>query len=311
MMGPLANTSSDQPGLIVNADDYGYFRCVSRGILEAAAQGIVTATGVIATHDTFDACASELRACTTLDAGIHLNLSWGRPLTQAMREKCAPWGRAFPGKYRMVIALLSGAVRLSDIENEWRAQIERCRAAGLDLRFMNSHEHVHMLPPLFGVAKRLAREHGIDHVRFTTAERPTRLSAGNLVRGTVVGGLQLLCGLHDRLPAPRFLGLEPSGRLGEAYLHRVLNNLRPGRIYELMCHPGRLDRSEVGDPRLLAYHDWDGERAALTRPFARELLAAAGVRLLRYRDLLIDGGRLVARAPEAGTDRDAEERAGR
>jgi predicted glycoside hydrolase/deacetylase ChbG (UPF0249 family) len=34
--------------LIVNADDYGIFRCVSKGILEAASHGIVTATGVFA-----------------------------------------------------------------------------------------------------------------------------------------------------------------------------------------------------------------------------------------------------------------------
>ena len=35
--------------LIVNADDYGYFSCVSRGILDAVCDGIVTATGVLAT----------------------------------------------------------------------------------------------------------------------------------------------------------------------------------------------------------------------------------------------------------------------
>ena len=32
--------------LIVNADDYGYHDCVSKGILSAARQGIVTATGI-------------------------------------------------------------------------------------------------------------------------------------------------------------------------------------------------------------------------------------------------------------------------
>src|SRR5438067_2291957 len=34
--------------LIVNADDYGYFPCVSRGIADAARQGAVTATGILA-----------------------------------------------------------------------------------------------------------------------------------------------------------------------------------------------------------------------------------------------------------------------
>lgn len=292
-----SNDAPHQPAyLIVNADDYGYFRCVSRGILEAASEGIVTATGVIATRDDLETQAKALRACTHLDAGVHLNLSWGPPLTAAMREMCARWGGHFPGKYALVGALLSGAIRASDVEGEWRAQIERCRAAGLELRFLNSHEHVHMLPPLFGIATRLAREHGIAHVRFTTAERPARLSASALLRGAIVGGLQLLGSLRQRPVAPQFLGLEPSGRLDEVYVQRLLPTLKPGRVYELMCHPGRLDPTEVVDPRLLDYHAWDGERALLTRPALRRQLSDAGVRLLRYRDLRIERGALVVHA---------------
>ena len=34
--------------LIVNADDFGYFPCVSRGIIEAARAGVITATSVLA-----------------------------------------------------------------------------------------------------------------------------------------------------------------------------------------------------------------------------------------------------------------------
>lgn len=34
--------------LIINADDYGYFTCVNRGILAAAKAGAITATGVLA-----------------------------------------------------------------------------------------------------------------------------------------------------------------------------------------------------------------------------------------------------------------------
>ena len=40
--------ASEGACLIVNADDYGYFDCVSKGILESASRGIVTATGVFA-----------------------------------------------------------------------------------------------------------------------------------------------------------------------------------------------------------------------------------------------------------------------
>ena len=65
-----------------------------------------------------------------------------------------------------------------------------------------------------------------------------------------------------------------------------------------MCHPGSPDAQEVSDPRLLAYHDWQGELATLTNPAARTLLDGRGVRLIGYRHLELCDGRLSAR-PEA------------
>ena len=76
--GPSMTPASDGACLIVNADDYGYFECVSKGILQAAAHGIVTATGV------FGDCPAICRNtppgsadCDALDAGVHLNLTDG------------------------------------------------------------------------------------------------------------------------------------------------------------------------------------------------------------------------------------------
>jgi hypothetical protein len=52
-----------------------------------------------------------------------------------------------------------------------------------------------------------------------------------------------------------------------------------------MCHPGDFDPQEVSDPRLLRYHDWQGELRTLTSPALRELLDRSGVRLVGYRHL--------------------------
>jgi chitin disaccharide deacetylase len=76
--------------------------------------------------------------------------------------------------------------------------------------------------------------------------------------------------------------------------------MQPGEVYELMCHPGRRDLQEVSDPRLLGYHDWEGELATLTDPAARSLLESCGVRLIGYRHLKLRDGQLVV---QAGADR--------
>lgn len=292
--------------LIVNADDYGYFRCVSRGILEAASRGVVTATGVIANREGLQEQAEWLKACDALDTGIHLNLTTGVPISAALRQKCARWSGAFPGKYAMVTAVLSGAIPSHLIADEWRSQIERCLAAGLRPVFLNSHEHIHMLPPLFSVATVLAGQYGIDHVRVTTAERARTLSAGALVRNTLMRGMQLLSAHKAARATARFLGLDPSGKLGLDYFRRTLPSLQPGAVYELMCHPGRLDRAEVQDPRLLAYHDWEGELATLTSPELAELLDRHHVSVIGYRDLGVCGDRLEV--PGAGRSRGRAER---
>ena len=171
--------------LIVNADDYGCFRCVSKGILKAATHGIVTATGVFANAAHFTEHAAWLRDCDGLDVGVHLNLTDGVPLTSELRHRLARWSGHFPGKFSMAGAIRSGAVKTEEVRHEWRAQIVRCLDSGLRVSFLNSHEHMHMLPALFPVASGLAKDYDIVHLRFPAS--PVRRGAqGALLRGTVL-----------------------------------------------------------------------------------------------------------------------------
>jgi len=292
-------TSSAQGAcLIVNADDYGYFECVSKGILQAASHGIVTATGVFATARHFPEHAAWLRDCDALDAGVHLNLTDGVPLTSDMGKALSQWSGRFPGKFSMAIAVLSGAIKVEDVEREWRAQIERCFESGLGVRFLNSHEHVHMLPSLFPVASALAGEYGIAHVRFPTAEFAGDWSPGPFLRSVIMRALETV-NRRAAAPAAEFLGMAPSGKLDLAYLERSVPRLCAGRVYELMCHPGQFDAREASDPRLVRYHDWEGELRALTDPAARELLQRHGVRLIGYRHVEVSDGRLALRQEAA------------
>ena len=281
--------------LIVNADDYGYFDCVSKGILKSASDGIVTATGVFANAPHFAEHAVWLRDYGTLDAGIHLNLTDGIPLTNDLRKRLSRWSGRFPGKFSMAMAILSGAIGVEDVRLEWRAQIERCLESGLSLRFLNSHEHMHMLPSLFPVAKALARDYDIPHVRFPTSRLVRSSSKGSLFRDGVMKVLETVNRRHRDAATAHFLGMEISGRLNLEYLEQTIPRLRAGRVYELMCHPGEFDAREVSDPRLLRYHDWEGELRTLTSPAVRELINRHAVRLVGYRHVEVRDERLAVR----------------
>ena len=281
--------------LIVNADDYGYFRCVSKGILKAAAAGIVTATGVFANAVHFTEHAAWLRDCDALDAGVHLNLTEGMPLTDDLRKQLARTSGRFPRIFPMAMAILSGAVKPEGVRSEWRAQIERCLEAGLKVRFLNSHEHLHMLPALFPVTTALAAEYGIAHVRFPTSRLAGGPFQASFIRDAIMKTLEIVNRRNVNVPPAHFLGMEASGRLTSQYLERSIPRLRPGEVYELMCHPGELDPQEASNPRLRRYHDWEGELRTLTNPAIREALGRHGVHLIGYRDVEIRADQLVAR----------------
>ena len=228
--------------IIVNADDYGYSEGVSRGILDLARKGIVTATGVLANSPFFDEHVTSLLSVRQVDAGVHLNLTAGRPLTAGLADLLVRSGGEFPRKkYGLALSILSGRIPPSVVEDEWDAQIRRCRDAGLQVWFLNSHEHLHMLPPLYRVIRRLAERHGIPYIRHTRAEWFGFPKPGSLARNSVLQILDWVNRGGPRDTAPYLLGTSPSGKLDLQYLEKRLATLRNGEVYELMCHPGNID----------------------------------------------------------------------
>lgn len=286
--------SSTSPHLIVNADDYGYFRCVSDGILEAATSGIVTATGVFANAPHFAELTARLRECEGVDTGNHLNLTYGIPLTKQMTAKLVRSSGRFPGKFAIASRVLSGDISPRLVRDEWKAQIERSLAAQLRVRFLNSHEHVHMLPQLYAVVMDLAHEYGIAHIRFV-GSRVAWTSPQALFRTAVLKAFTLPARKAGP-PAPDLLGLEVSGRLDLRYLQATLPKLQPGKVYELMCHPGEFDLNEIEDRRLRRYHDWRGELRTLISPQLRDLLSRHGIRLIGYRHLEVRDAGIAVRS---------------
>jgi chitin disaccharide deacetylase len=275
-------TAHEPIHLIINADDYGSFPCISRGILEAASLGSVTATGILANSPDLMAQFEWLDSVEGLDIGVHLNLTYGKPMTATMTEKLAHWNGRFPSAYSMSLMILTGKISLHDVRLEWCAQIEACQPK--KLLFLNSHEHIHMLPVLFPLVLELAQEYEIPHVRLTQAEWIAPFGVSALVRNTLMQAMQTINRQRTNVQTPIFLGLSRSGKLDYNYLETIFPKLKPGECYELMCHPGRFDPDEISDTKLKAYHDWDGELALLQNPKVHALYEKFGIRLRHFQN---------------------------
>jgi len=276
---------AQQAFLIVNADDFGYFRCVSQGIAHAHAAGVLTATAILANSSRFEEDVELAKSLPDLDFGVHLNLTTGSPLSPPLKEKLGHNNGCFTSKGGLVKSVLARSITARDIETEWTMQIERCRDAGLPVRFLNSHEHMHMLPTLFPVVQRLAERFDIRHVRVPAPDPIQLFQPLTLIRDIPLALLSRRAMARMSGRPASFLGMSVSGRLSLSYLEKGIPKLEKGNICELMCHPGHFDPEEITDPGLLAYHDWQSELDVLTSPAFKSLLDKHNIQLVRYRDI--------------------------
>jgi len=192
----------------------------------------------------------------------------------------------FPGKFQMATAILKRKIPHAVVEEEWRAQIMRCVEGGIQPLFLNSHEHLHMLPGLFTIAVKLADEFGIQHIRHSSPEWEATRDISEWVRNVILGSTSVMTPNRFRhYKAIRFIGSSRSGKLTMEYFRRKLPQLKPGHVHELMCHPGHFDSLEIRDPALLSYHAWEQELAALRSSEFRALCKSCNVQLIRFRDL--------------------------
>jgi predicted glycoside hydrolase/deacetylase ChbG (UPF0249 family) len=284
--------------LIVNADDFGLTEAVSRGILHAHREGIVTSTTLMANGGAFDTAVTMSRQAPRLGIGVHLNLTSGEPASPALSipSLVDRSGRLHLNPGRLLRALVARQVNLADVESELRRQITKIISAGIVPTHLDGHKHVHVLPGVSDVVIRLAQEFSIPSVRCplevapnlrTSLRSETSRTAvvkqylvGRIVSGFALGFEQKLAKAGLLFPA-QFYGLSQTGFLNVQSLQDILERLSDG-VSELMCHPGYLDADLVrAGTRLLAQREV--EIRVSTSPLVGKLLASRGIQLINYR----------------------------
>ena len=288
------NPSGQHPSirLVVNADDFGLSARINEGILLAHRAGIVTATSLMAVGRAFEQAVQYCRAVPALDVGVHLTLVAERPLRPCRSSVTGDDGR-FPASAGAFLQhWLTGRIRRADVQAEWSAQIERILDHGIRVTHLDSHQHVHILPGLADLSLHLAARYNIPFVRVPVEDlrwdrRPSPHGIDRMLGAAVLRASWTLARLTGAKAAHyrplRFLGFQVGGRLDDLRLRRLLRALRPGRAYELMCHPG-LTPDEPDVKRWHYCHE--KELQALTSPSIRSEIAARGIRLCNFKDLM-------------------------
>jgi predicted glycoside hydrolase/deacetylase ChbG (UPF0249 family) len=276
---------------VVNADDFGLCQQINNGILQAHQQGIVTSTSLMAVGKAFAHAIDCCRSVPTLDVGVHLTAVAARPLVSSCCSLTDADGNFPTSAGTFTRRWLRGAIRGADLQAEWSAQIECILDEGIRLTHLDSHQHLHILPGLTEICQQLALRFHIPFIRVPVEsllrlETPSLHGCKRMAGATILGG----CWLLGRLVAHqqpldctlRFLGFHDGGQLDQKRLLRMLRSLRPGRRYELMCHPGHTpDEPDIQDWK---YHHAT-ELQALTDPLVLAEIKSRAIRLCSFADL--------------------------
>jgi chitin disaccharide deacetylase len=243
--------------LIVNADDFGLTAGVSRGILQAHRNGIVTSTTLLVNRLLDPASIRDLQT-SNLGVGLHMNLTLGVPLAKPERVASLVDGE---GRFIRDAREAAGRARLDEVRIELGNQIDAFRSImGRFPTHLDSHHHVGRHSPVLEVLLDFAR----------ALKLPVR-SQDAAVRG-----------------AARKLGVRtPDHFMGESgpepywSAERVREHVKnlPTGVSEFMTHPGYFDDD-------LAYSRYgpqrEAELAGLTDSGVRELVAREGISLIHF-----------------------------
>lgn len=241
--------------LIVVADDFGIGPATTEGILRLAGRGVVTGS-VLLVNSPYaeDAVAAWNRQGRPMDLGWHPNLTLDAPVLPPDRvpSLVAPDGRfwplgAFLGRW------LLGRLRADDVAAEFSAQYDRyLELVGGPPDLVNTHQHVGLFSPVgemlvwvlrhreyAGYLRRVREPWGL--LWRVPGARKKRALLNHL--GRVQTGIQERAGFpgNDWL-----IGItDPPWVRDPAFFRRWLANV-PGRVVELMCHPGYPDPTVIG-----------------------------------------------------------------
>ncbi|SEO21028.1 hypothetical protein SAMN04488134_1056 [Amphibacillus marinus] len=147
--------------IIFNADDYGLTKGITDGIIKSHKEGVVRSTTLMMNGQAVNYAIALAKENPTLAVGIHLVLTHGKPIAQDVPNLVNQSGHFKFAKSAISI----NEYELSDIETEFRAQIEQFLATGLKLDHIDSHHHVHGWPQLKTLMIKLAKDYQVP-VRY-------------------------------------------------------------------------------------------------------------------------------------------------
>jgi predicted glycoside hydrolase/deacetylase ChbG (UPF0249 family) len=227
--------------VVIHSDDAGMYPSVNQATIDAMERGIVSSCSILVPCPAFEEFARYARAHPERDFGVHLDLN--------CETKTYRWGPVL-GKARVPSLVdpqgflwqdpedTATHAKIDEVEAELRAQIDRCRNAGVRISHLDHHMFVLVKRPDF---LRLYVRLGLQY------DLPIRYSVAMPDRDDLnPNDAEMVKTYHDELAALQSLGMPLFTKIDSAnydvtppkkrqYFFDLFHNLGPG-VSEILIH---------------------------------------------------------------------------
>lgn len=278
--------------LIITSDDFGLSPGVNRAVEQAWRDGLLTCASIMPGAAAFDEAVEIARRNPGLQVGLHLTLVQGRGVSppDSIPGLVDSDGNFTDNPVAAGMRYFFDRGLFCQLKREIEAQIVRVLDAGIPLTHIDGHLNIHLHPTIYSILAGLMPRYGISSFRLSRERLGHNLKfdkerrIGKTVERVIFGSLA-----NNALPrldelniryAAEVKGVLNSGRMTEAYVLNILNDLRDG-LTEIYFHPGILPDAEI--TRRMPDYRHEEELAAINSPAVREKLKQLKITVQNYR----------------------------
>ncbi|MFC1698596.1 carbohydrate deacetylase [Candidatus Omnitrophota bacterium] len=222
--------------LIVNGDDFGLSVGTNQGVIEAFQNGILTSATLITNTPAFEDAVFRAKKNPRLGTGIHLNLTWGKPVSpiKQVYRLVDSEGNFVKNKKRIFLKFYFKGANSEQIRVELDAQIRKFLDFGLKLTHIDTHHHIVLFPKIHYIISGLMDKYNISKLRFYRSGKCYFSDRQNFVKKlmTYLFGNRAT---YTKQHSPDYIF-----DIENIKLKKRLEQLKNG-VNEIFCHPGYVD----------------------------------------------------------------------
>jgi len=233
--------------LIINADDLGFSKGINEAIKKAHLEGFLTHASLMANVSYFeDAIENVIAQCPNLKIGVHLNLTCG---TALYKDNILAENTGFRNHFVNLLFKFKSQKVLAHIEKEIEHQILTIQNKGIQISHIDGHEHVHIIPSINKIVRKLAEKYHIPRIREINEDfgesfkyNGKTASKANYIKLFL---LRFLSQFNSNTKKVKFYSILNTCEINTENLFAYLENSHEKEV-EIMLHPSliELDRNE-------------------------------------------------------------------